>query len=130
MNQDRNPGPLVTYLREKCGVTIVDAVDDVGYRLRPIAEWKTYAKADRRDWHWQELMFDLRTVQLGYQGSARKKIEQQQSGPRRPLGPQKWSRRLTRRLIGLTAALRRRCDSMSQGGCKTGRASCRAKVCQ
>src|SRR3546814_13150254 len=62
-------------------------------------------------------MFDLRTVQLGYQGSARKKIEQQQSGPRRPLGPQKWSRRLTRRLIGLTAALRRRCDSLSQGGC-------------
>src|SRR3546814_11621079 len=79
------------------------------------SEWKTYAKADRRDWHWQELMFDLRTVQLGYQGSARKKIEQQQSGPRRPLGPQKWSRRLTRRLIGLTAALRRRCDSLSQG---------------
>src|SRR3546814_13607986 len=62
-------------------------------------------------------MFDLRTVQLGYQGSARKKIEQQQSGPRRPLGPQKWSRRLTRRLIGLTAALRRRCDRLSQGGC-------------
>src|SRR3546814_7388370 len=117
MNQDRNPGPLVTYLREKCGVTIVDAVDDVGYRLRPIAEWKTYAKADRRDWHWQELMFDLRTVQVGYQGSARKKIEQQQSGPRRPLRHQTWSRRLTRRIIRLPAALQRTYDCPRQAGC-------------
>src|SRR3546814_4827641 len=56
-------------------------------------------------------------MQVGYPGAGGRKVEQQQSGTREPLGPQKGSRRLTRRLIGLTAALRRRCDSLSQGGC-------------